>query len=71
MASHSSILARKIPWTEDPGVLQSTGLQRIGHNLVTKEQASLVGASTLRSAPRGSWVGGQLRVVLSCRWHSP
>ena len=27
MATHSSILARRIPWTKDPGGLQSTGLQ--------------------------------------------
>ena len=32
MATHSSILAWKIPWTEDPGRLQSMGLQRVGHN---------------------------------------
>ena len=32
MATHSSILAWRIPWTEDPGRLQSTGLQRVGHN---------------------------------------
>ena len=32
MATHSSILAWKIPWTEDPGRLQSTGSQRIGHD---------------------------------------
>ena len=31
MATHSSILAWKIPWTEDFGRLQSTGLQRDGH----------------------------------------
>ena len=31
MAVHSSILAWKISWTEDPGELQSTGLQRVGH----------------------------------------
>jgi len=36
MATHSSILARRIPQTEDPGRLQSTGLQRVGHNLATK-----------------------------------
>ena len=35
MAPHSSILAWKIPWTEDPVRLQSMGLQRIGHNWVT------------------------------------
>ena len=32
MATHSSILAWRIPWTEEPGGLQSTGLQRIWHN---------------------------------------
>ena len=32
MATHSSILAWRIPWTEEPGGLQSTGSQRVGHN---------------------------------------
>ena len=32
MATHSSILAWRIPWTEEPGTLQSMGLQRVGHN---------------------------------------
>ena len=32
MATHSSILAWKIPWMEEPGKLQSMGLQRVGHN---------------------------------------
>ena len=32
MATHSSTLAWKIPWTEEPGRLQSMGLQRIRHN---------------------------------------
>ena len=32
MATHSSILAWKIPWTEEPGLLQSMGLQRVGHD---------------------------------------
>ena len=31
-ATHSSILAWRIPWTEEPGGLQSIGLQRVGHN---------------------------------------
>ena len=31
MATHSSILAWKIPWMEKPGGLQSMGLQRVGH----------------------------------------
>ena len=32
MATDSSILAWKIPWMEEPGGLQSMGLQRVGHN---------------------------------------
>ena len=32
MATHSSILAWKIPWTEEPGGLQFMGSQRVGHN---------------------------------------
>ena len=32
MATHSSILAWKIPWTEEPGRLQSMGPQRVGHD---------------------------------------
>ena len=32
MVSHSSILAWSIPWTEEPGGLQSMGPQRVGHN---------------------------------------
>ena len=36
MATHSSILAWEIPWTEKPGGLQSLGSQRVGHDLVTK-----------------------------------
>ena len=31
MATHSSILALRIPWREEPGGLQSVGLQRVGH----------------------------------------
>ena len=32
MATHSSILAWRIPWTEEPGRLQSVALQRVGHD---------------------------------------
>ena len=35
MANHSSILAWKIPWTEEPGRLQCMGSQRVGHNWAT------------------------------------
>ena len=36
MATYSSILAWEIPWTEEPGRLQSIGSQRVGHSLVTE-----------------------------------
>ena len=32
IVTHSSILAWRIPWTEEPGRLQSTGSQRVGHD---------------------------------------
>ena len=32
MATHSGILAGRIPWTEEPGGIQPTGLQRVRHN---------------------------------------
>ena len=35
MATHSSLLAWRIPWTEEPGGLQSAGSQRVGHDLAT------------------------------------
>ena len=35
MTTHSSILAWRIPWTEEPGRLRSTGSQRLGHNWAT------------------------------------
>ena len=37
MVTHSSVLAWEIPWTEEPGRLQSTGWQRVEHNVVTKQ----------------------------------
>ena len=38
MATLSNMLAWKIPWMEKPGWLQSMGLQKMGHNLGTKQQ---------------------------------
>ena len=38
MATHASTPAWKIPWMEEPGRLQSMGSQRVGHNVVTKEE---------------------------------
>ena len=42
MATHSSILARRIPWTEEPGGLKSTGSQRIRHYWATECKCSLI-----------------------------
>ena len=36
MATHPSVLAWEIPWTEEPGGLQFKGLQEVGHDLVTE-----------------------------------
>ena len=36
VAAHSSALAWKIPWTEEPGRLPSLGSQRVGHSLATE-----------------------------------
>ena len=38
MATHSSILAWEIPWTEEPGRIQSRGHRKDKHNLATKQQ---------------------------------
>ena len=47
MATHSSILAWEITWTEEPGGLRSMGLQRVGQDLATKQQQSLFTADFL------------------------
>ena len=41
MATHSSILAWRIPWTEEPGGLQSVELQRVGHDWVTNTHVAI------------------------------
>ena len=41
MATHSSILVWRIPWTEEPGGIQSTGLQRVRHDWATSLSLSL------------------------------
>jgi len=47
MATHSSVLAWEIPWTEEPGGLQSTESWRVGHNLLTEQQHSWCHVSPL------------------------
>ena len=47
MATHSSILVWRIPWTEEPGGLQSMGSRRVGHNWATS--LSLFNSEVLRN----------------------
>ena len=47
MATHSGTVAWEIPWTEEPGGLQSMGSQRVGHDLATKEQQSITSSKYL------------------------
>ena len=58
IATHSSVPSRRIPWTEEPGGLQSLGWQRVGYDLLTKQ-------------PQQQWIylfgfaGSQLQHVVS------
>ena len=54
MATHFSILAWKIPWTEETGGLQSMGLQRVGQDLATK-QHHICGFTSKDSTNLGSY----------------
>ena len=53
-ATHSSILAWKIPWTKEPGWLLSMGLQRVGHDWATSLSLSLCTWSEKAMAPHSS-----------------
>ena len=64
MAPHSSTLAWKIPWTEEPGGLQSRGLLRVGHDWATSLSLSSIGEGNGNSlqcsclenpGDRGAW----------------
>ena len=55
MAACSSILAWEIPWTEEPGGLQSTGSQRVRHDLVTKQQQQQRGHTSRKYLNTGNW----------------
>ena len=52
MATHSSVLAWEILWTEEPGGLQSVGLQRFGHDLVTERGCMFFWGDTIRATKR-------------------
>ena len=58
MAPHSSTLVWKIPWTEEPGVMQSMGSQRVGHDLATQQQEIQTTTQTVKNPPamQETWV---------------
>ena len=70
MATHSSILAWKLPWTEEPGGLQSMGSQRVGHDWVVKHTGD--SEETLSKAdysPQCGWASSsQLKVYKKGLW---
>ena len=65
MATHSSILAWEILWTGKPGRLQFMGLQRVGHDLVAKQQQNVFSPSFPDS------INISLANVSSGFWHLP
>ena len=84
MATHSSILAWRIPWTEEPGRLQSMGSQRVGHDWATSLSLSLViqwiHIRTAKGLGRGKAktttknvlaIWDPLRLLMSFRMHFP
>ena len=53
METHSRILAWKIPWTEEPGRLQSMGSQRVRHDLETKQQQHVLQLKDIKQGEQG------------------
>ena len=51
MATHSGILAWRIPWTEEPGGLQSMGLQRVRYDWATNTFMGFSGGSVVKNPP--------------------
>ena len=66
MAIHSSTIAWKIPWTEEPGRLQSMGSQRVGHDWATSLSLSFT------FIYKGTWTSVKFGMVAkgrrSCSW---
>ena len=62
MAAHSSTLAWRIPWTEEPGRLQSTGSQRVGHDWATSLHFTSVLTQAFPS-PEGQPIFKELRSI--------
>ena len=66
MATHSSILAQKIPWTEEPGLLQSWGLQRVRHNRSDLAHSLWTARVMILLESTWKWKGKSLSCVWLC-----
>ena len=66
MTTHSSVLAWRIPWTEEPGVPQAMGSRRVGHNRVTNEHPCWRCLATRGGGDGGG--GGVLCFCFFLRW---
>ena len=70
MATHSSILAWRIPWTEEPGRLQSTGSQRVGDDWATSLSLSSSGGLVVKDLPANAWdmgsIPGSGKIQITC-----
>jgi len=72
MTTHSSILAWGIPWTEEPGRLQSMGSQRVGHDWATSAFISFIPISQMRmliSDDQSQFNLSPQSCALLKRWH--
>ena len=67
MATHSSILAWRIPWTEEPDRLQFMGSQRVRHNFMTEQQQR----GKREKYEEGMFKESGLLLFLFCLWAHP
>ena len=72
MATHSSVFAQKIPWTEEPSGLQSMGPQRVGRDLTTKQQLGSTlpaeGHRVSQKDNQGPWGGTSTQKIQAKIW---
>ena len=66
MATHSSIVAWKIPWTDEPDRLQSMGSQRVGHDIVLVQETQVL-LEQPQVALQGVFVEGQVQPGPACK----
>ena len=67
MATHSSILAWRIPRTEEPGRLQSMGSHRVGHDWATNTNTKLFDTDSVILPRANGWASNQIQLYLKPR----